>query len=1033
MFTYRVIFYKKGRTHCFIRPLVAWSRESFTKQFHPNKIKRCYSIKNKERELVNYAAKINRYETDESKKDTTNDKKLEKTEFSFEDMSTLYPNAFNSLKTIYSIVKNELNEKDLFQIEYVQYKNNNEIFWECILTVFWPKKKLFTSIQKNKSLASNDASLNCLYWLHAQNKLKHGKPIIYTAKEIKARFMKPIPIYLDSEILEEVKQLLQIYELNVKNIIKSPELKDDNFTLSTEKYSTDIKLCLRNDTRNQSLKKKLLEKDNMDGDLPIFQYREEIFQKLEKNNILLIRGNTGCGKTTQVPQFILDHYIKNGNASDCNILVSQPRRISAISLAERIAFERGEAIGDVIGYSVRLEQKYPKFPGGILFCTTGILCQIIQNNPNLMGYSHVILDEVHERSLDIDLLFLLLKRIVSNNLSLKLVLMSATINTELFVKYFNCDIIDVHGKMYPVKMHFLEDFKHLLPPLEKKVNNNFDQSNMNEDNRLEMVHFQDIINLIIWIIETKPPGTILCFLPGWYQIKTLLKLLNNNILLNQKLVVIPIHSKLSIINQERIFASVPTKNIKVVLATDIVETGITIPDVVYVIDTSIKNSPMWKNNKLYIGHQRISQANIQQRKGRAGRIKAGESYHFITKKEYNDLHPNPIPEMLCSSLENTIIKIKCHTNEKIEQFCKYMIEEPNKITIKTAIRTLYLLNILDINENLTPLGKRLSLIHVDPILGKALILSTIFKCTDPILSIVSLYSIDQDIFANTLYDKSSKKDIKKGYHETSDHMALIMLCNKWKNYLDEGFYKIDPFCRDMKINPLRVKLLNRIRNMLAKQLEISSTQNHYNDFDFTDDSKMLQNKDTYCEEIIYGIILSSTNMLLQYNDISYYRNMYRKKPALKTECDQLTRIMTESVNYNKEFQDKTCFVYFHGIRFQTHSFMLVYDTSVISPLTILLFGQGSIDNITSNNSNNESTIILTIPENKVLRFSCTPEVAEILISFREVIWSVVDYFLKVNDRPIDELKLMNEYRSEFLRVLSKMLNTKDNNNDTVIK
>lgn len=115
------------------------------------------------------------------------------------------------------------------------------------------------------------------------------------------------------------------------------------------------------------------------------------------------------------------------------------------------------------------------------------------------------------------------------------------------------------------------------------------------------------------------------------------------------------------------------------------------------------------------------------RKGRAGRLKAGESYHFITKEEYNNLCPNPIPEILCSSLEEIVIKIKCHTNEKVETFCENMIEKPNKIAIETAIKTLQLLNIIDSDENLTPLGKRLSLLHVHPMLGKALILSTIFK------------------------------------------------------------------------------------------------------------------------------------------------------------------------------------------------------------------------------------------------------------------------------------------------------------------
>lgn len=1031
MFSYRIIFYKKERTLRFIRPHVPWLCESFTKQFYLNKIKQYHSTKNdKKRKLITCVAKVNTNKRDKSEKDIKNDK-LEKNKISLEDMSTLYPHPSNILSNIYSIVTTELDKKGLYKKEYIKCKDK-ELFWKCILTVSWPKEEVFNSVGKNKSSAANDASLKCLYWLHKQNKVMHGKPVIYTIEEIKARYIQSIPIYLDSEILEEVEKLLQTYEANVKNIIESPKLKDDSFT-TPEKNSPDIKLCLPDNKRNENLKKRLLEKNNTNDDLPIFRYREEILQKLEKNNVLLIRGDTGCGKTTQVPQFILDSYVKSGNATDCNILVSQPRRISAVSLAERISFERGEPIGDVIGYSIRLEQKYPQFPGGILFCTTGILCQIIQDNPNLMGYSHVILDEVHERALDIDFLFVLFKRIIPNNPLLKLILMSATVNTDMFVKYFNCDTINVEGKIYPVKMHFLEDFKNKLPPLKTKAKPNFDKSYTNKDIKLEMIHFDDIVNLVKWIIDNKPPGAILCFLPGWHEIKTLEELLNNDILLKHKLFIIPVHSKLSIINQERVFSVIRKQNTKIILATDIVETSVTIPDVVYVIDIGIKNSPMWKDNKLYIGYQRISQANIQQRKGRAGRLKAGESYHFITKKEYYNLCPNPIPEILCSSLEETAIKIKCHTNEKVEKFCEDMIEKPNKIAIETAIKTLQLLNIFDSDENLTPLGKRISLLHVHPMLGKALILSTIFKCTAPILSIISLYAIDQDIFANILYSKSSKKDIKKEYHETSDHLALAALCDEWKNYLAEGFHKIDPFCRDMNINPLRVKLYAKVRKMISKQLESCGIQNHYDGFPSTDDStdefEMHQSKNTYCEEIIYGIILSSTNMLLQCYNISYYRNVNKRKCKLKNECDQTVIISPESVNYNKNFQHNSYFVYFYGANFQTYSHMQVYDTSILSPLTVLLFGQGYIDNKTSDNSNNE--IILTIAEKKVLKFLCTPETAKILISFREVIWSVVDYFITVNDRPTnDEFKLMNEYRSELLKVLSKMLDARNSNNDT---
>ncbi|XP_046827422.1 ATP-dependent RNA helicase DHX30-like isoform X1 [Vespa crabro] len=1062
MFNYRVIFYKKGRTCCFIRSQVAWPCESSNKQFYLNKIKRYYRTQNEEeRKLVDNVAKINNsihleelkqpnlinsvecsnfterlLEENEKKgynsnKNVIYDTKLRKNEeVTFEDMFKLYPNSVSTLKNIYCIVMNELNINNLLRMDFTCSQNKERITWECICSVSWPTKESFTGRGTSKVLASADASLKCLYWLYKQNKLKANKPIIYTKEEIETKLDKTIPIYLDSTILEEVERLIEIYKENVKNIIESPKLKNNSSNESVDIDTGMTPSFLYNQTRNQSLKSRFLQNNvrTDDSNLPIFQYREKILEKLEKNNILLIRGNTGCGKTTQIPQFILDSYIKNGNATDCNILVSQPRRISAISLAERIASERGESIGDVIGFSVRLQKVYPRFPAGILFCTTGILCQIMEKNPNLIGYSHVILDEVHERTLDIDILFVLIKRALTNNSSLKLIIMSATINTKIFEKYFNCDTIDIEGKRYPVKMHFLEDFENLLPPLENKMNLNFIKRNINRNTNILMVNIQQVVSLIKWIIDTKPPGTILCFLPGWAEIKIIDTILNNDTSLNQKLLVIPLHSKLSIVYHHRIFTTVPKDTSKIILATDIVESGITIPDVIYVIDTSIKNTPIWRDNKLYMGFQKVSQANIQQRKGRAGRIQTGESYHFITKKEYDELHPNPIPEALCSSLEDTIIKIKGHTNEKIEQFCEYMIESPSKMAINKAIKTLMLLDIIDKDENLTPLGKRLSSIHVHPILGKALILSSIFKCTESILSIITLYSIEQDIFSNTLYNKSSKKDIKEQYHRTSDHLAIAKLCTEWKKRLSESDYTNDYFCNDMNISPLRIKLYDKIRCIISKQLQTCGIKN----YDISD-STMLQSKDTYSEEIIYGIILSSTNMLLENYEFCYDKNMFRKKSHLKSECNNLVKIMTESVNYNKIFEPNSFLTYFHGVNFQNTHYMLVYDTSIISPLTILLFGQGSIYEKENNNSLNEKIIVLMLREEKPLKFSCTPEVAEKLMLFRNIIWSVVNYFLITDKRPHNEYNYMNEYRSEMLRVLSKMLDISAKNNDKKIK
>lgn len=340
-------------------------------------------------------------------------------------------------------------------------------------------------------------------------------------------------------------------------------------------------------------------------------YRDEILSKLENNQVLLIEGDTGCGKTTQVPQFIMDNFVQNENATDCNILVSEPRRISAISLADRIAYERGEEVGDVVGFQVRLEQTLPKEPGGILFCTTGILLRKLQSNPNLEGCSHVILDEAHERQIDTDMLMILLRRALKRNPNLKVLIMSATINAHMFQKYFNCSAVKVPGRLYPVKMHFLEDIE-TLPNIQKYQS--YDYRYKNDNERLS-VDFEKVVQVIKWISLNKPPGAILCFLPGWNEITKVQSMLEYSPLKTEKQLVLPIHSKVSHNEQRKIFEHTSADMRKIILATDIAETGITVSDVVYVIDSAIRKESRWDENKdlLCISNRWVSQANIHQR------------------------------------------------------------------------------------------------------------------------------------------------------------------------------------------------------------------------------------------------------------------------------------------------------------------------------------------------------------------------------------------------------------------------------------
>lgn len=198
--------------------------------------------------------------------------------------------------------------------------------------------------------------------------------------------------------------------------------------------------------------------------LPCWLKRDEIVKTIQKNQVVLIKGETGCGKTTQVTQFILDDAIQSQNGKKCRIICTQPRRISAITVAERVAMERGESLGNSVGYNIRLDSVLPRKTGGsILYCTTGCVLKYLESDPALLDVSHIILDEVHERDANSDLLMGIFKIMIKYRTDLKIILMSATLNADVFASYFNyCPIIEVQGKVFPVEDFYLEDVLSML-------------------------------------------------------------------------------------------------------------------------------------------------------------------------------------------------------------------------------------------------------------------------------------------------------------------------------------------------------------------------------------------------------------------------------------------------------------------------------------------------------------------------------------------------------------------------------------------
>nr|CAD7460822.1 unnamed protein product [Timema tahoe] len=335
-------------------------------------------------------------------------------------------------------------------------------------------------------------------------------------------------------------------------LVRSIGSKMDNSLVMTSVLAKDSKL-------DESLKERLLAKQENSArynqmlefrkKLPSFQMRHDILQMVRENQVILISGETGeeedliqayadlgncsgcfdfllgigCGKTTQVAQFILDDYILQGEGSTCHVVCTQPRRISATSVAERVASERDEVCGaDSTGYQIRLEAKICRKKGSILFCTTGILLQWMRSDPALREVSHLVLDEIHERDVTSDFVITILKDIIPKRPNLKVILMSATLNAEQFSKYYdNCPSINIPGFTYPVEEFYLEDVLHLTKHLQsqKKYSSRVLECLKNpnsEDICLELVEA-----LLHHICSTKEYGAILVFLPGWADISSL--------------------------------------------------------------------------------------------------------------------------------------------------------------------------------------------------------------------------------------------------------------------------------------------------------------------------------------------------------------------------------------------------------------------------------------------------------------------------------------------------------------------------------
>ncbi|XP_077299684.1 ATP-dependent RNA helicase pea [Arctopsyche grandis] len=490
--------------------------------------------------------------------------------------------------------------------------------------------------------------------------------------------------------------------------------------------------------------------------LPIYKLRDELTKAVTDNQILIVIGETGSGKTTQITQYLSEF----GFTARGKIGCTQPRRVAAMSVAKRVAEEFGCRLGQEVGYTIRFEDcTSPETV--IKYMTDGMLLRECLMDLDLKSYSVIMLDEAHERTIHTDVLFGLLKQAVQRRPELKLIVTSATLDAVKFSQYFfEAPIFTIPGRTFPVEVLYTKE--------------------------PETDYLDASLITVMQIHLREPPGDILLFLTGQEEIDTACEILYERMKSLgpdvPDLIILPVYSALPSEMQTRIFEPAPPGSRKVVIATNIAETSLTIDGIYYVVDPGFVKQKVY-NSKTGMDSLMvtpISQAAAKQRAGRAGRTGPGKTYRLYTERAYRDeMLPTPVPEIQRTNLATTVLQLKTMGINDLLHFD--FMDAPPVESLIMALEQLHSLSALDSEGLLTRLGRRMAEFPLEPNLSKILIMSVALQCSDEILTIVSMLSV-QNVFYRPK-DKQALADQKKAKFNQAegDHLTLLAVYNSWRN------------------------------------------------------------------------------------------------------------------------------------------------------------------------------------------------------------------------------------------------------------
>ncbi|EXJ58041.1 hypothetical protein A1O7_05464 [Cladophialophora yegresii CBS 114405] len=559
-----------------------------------------------------------------------------------------------------------------------------------------------------------------------------------------------------------------------------------------------------------------------------------LLELVNDNDVAIVLAKTGCGKTTQVPQILLDDMIISSRGPCANIVCTQPRRLAATSIAQRVAQERHATIGGTVGYHIRNEDRLPVSSGSITYCTTGILLNRLISDAErvLLEHSHIIIDEVHERDIQIDLVLSLLRNAVRASKAAgrphpKVILMSATIDPSSFLAYFTrpshdgttltADYVDVEGRHAHIENHYLPEILldmsqegALQEPMYQYIQGSHVMSSRRfvehemqfAAKRAKLVSALDgggtrdsdepptsvgddesagptgplyvglAASVIAHIALTKPEGDILAFFPGATDMENVELLLRSGRFVDtgldvqdpKKIRLFKLHSLRRETNNH-VFDPVPQGCRRIILATNIAETSITLPEVVYVVDTGKERNSLFDPSTLAksLPYAWISKTSSIQRRGRAGRVRSGHYYALFTKERHDSFRPMNRPEIGESDLAEVALQFKAFSQHAdVEDLLLDTLEPPSRPAVDNAIRQLQGLGALTGTGDITSLGRLLWQLGVHPALGKAILLGCLFGCLEPML-IIACHDAGSPLISNLELSMERVREVRKRY------------------------------------------------------------------------------------------------------------------------------------------------------------------------------------------------------------------------------------------------------------------------------